>query len=55
MKIATLYSGSYGKAGAEIGLNVARIIQRPHKDVVEALKTKVFGKTSCQLIILNIP
>lgn len=40
MKIATLYSGSYGKAGAEIGLNVARTIQRPYKDVVEALKNQ---------------
>ncbi|QUL97787.1 MAG: hypothetical protein IMF26_06655 [Candidatus Fermentithermobacillus carboniphilus] len=39
-KIATLYTSSWGKGGAEIGLRIARTIQRPYKDVVEELERK---------------
>ncbi|MEW6228967.1 MAG: hypothetical protein AB1700_12910, partial [Bacillota bacterium] len=38
--IATLYTSSWGQAGAEIGLKVARNAQRPYKDVVEALRSQ---------------
>jgi len=37
-KTATLYTSSWGKGGAEIGLRIARTIQRPYKDVVEDLE-----------------
>lgn len=38
--IATLYTSAWGKAGAEIGLQVAQNIQRPYKDVVDELKSR---------------
>lgn len=34
---ATLFTSPYGKTGAEIGLEIARTIQRPYKDLVEQL------------------
>jgi hypothetical protein len=37
-RTATLYTNPWGKAGAEIGLQVATSIQRPYKDVVEELE-----------------
>ncbi|HHW17414.1 MAG TPA: hypothetical protein GXX30_00715 [Firmicutes bacterium] len=37
-KVATLYTSNWGKVGAEIGLRIARTIQRPYKDVVEELE-----------------
>ncbi len=37
-KVATLYTSAWGKAGAEIGLQVARNVQRPYKVVVDELK-----------------
>lgn len=39
-RITTLYTSAWGKVGAEIGLKVARNIQRPYKDVVDELKNQ---------------
>jgi len=39
-KIATLYTNSFGKAGAEIGLNVANNNLRPYKDVTDELDSQ---------------
>jgi hypothetical protein len=39
-KTATLYTSPWGKAGAEIGLKVARNVPRPYKDVVDELRNQ---------------
>ncbi|HHY36028.1 MAG TPA: hypothetical protein GX510_10465 [Firmicutes bacterium] len=39
-KIATLYTATWGKAGAEIGLGIARNVQRPYKDLVDQLRVQ---------------
>ncbi|MGB9977609.1 hypothetical protein [Thermovenabulum sp.] len=36
-KVSTLYNTSFGKAGAEIGLNISKKIQSPYKDIVDEL------------------
>jgi len=50
-KVATLYTQSWGKAGAEIGLGVAQNIQQPYKSVVNELQALGFweGKISRHL------
>ena len=37
---ATLYTNPWGKAGAEMGLQIASSINRPYRDVVEVLRQK---------------
>ncbi|HHU61186.1 MAG TPA: hypothetical protein GXZ55_04400 [Natronincola sp.] len=45
-KTATLYTNPWGKTGAEIGLQVAKSIQRPYKDVVDKLVKQRLWKES---------
>lgn len=54
-RTATLYSGSYGKAGAEVGLEISRTMQRPYKDVVETLKQQGVWEDAAMRSATNHP